>query len=205
MKLAATTNIVAMTEAQEYLFESVMAHSAHFQAKGFSDLNQDVCSTTATPLDLAGILHDQRLDVGEQYTWPRGCTNQYASPTTIARSLSTKRRTYAIILFETGHKTTISPMPSMTHIALTPTKTIAIMRPEGPVVRKIWPVVANIVTPMMPDIKIICSNCQQNRDVSHVKLAEPTKICHDVNSRLHPSVTLFRNRCGHTLANGPSR
>lgn len=46
-------------------------------------------------------------------------TNQYAGPTTMARSLFTKALTYFIIALDTAHIIIISDRPFMTHMAVT--------------------------------------------------------------------------------------
>jgi hypothetical protein len=77
-------------------------------------------------------------------------TDQYAIPTTIARSRSTKARTNSIIAFDIGQRTIISQIPSITVIATTPTTPNARRTPPGPEIARISPVFVPKPMPIVP-------------------------------------------------------
>jgi hypothetical protein len=80
--------------------------------------------------------------------------HQYAIPTTMAKSRSTKARTNSIIALEIGQRTIISQIPSMTAIATTPTTANAVSTPAGPDIARTSPVVVANPSPIVPPMAI---------------------------------------------------
>jgi hypothetical protein len=75
-------------------------------------------------------------------------------PTTIARSPSTKAATNSIMAFGIGHMTINSQIPSITHIATTPTTPKAMRSPPGPDTARTLPLVVANPIPIVPPIAI---------------------------------------------------
>ena len=111
-----------------------------------------------------------------QYTTKRFETGvvayQYAIPTTMARSGSTKARTNSTIGLGIGHRTIISQTPSIAATATTPTRANASNAPPGPATPSMRLLFEKNPTPIVPPIVINCDvlanlQCLARRTSSH--------------------------------------
>ena len=94
---------------------------------------------------------------------------QYAIPTTMARSGSTKARTNSTMGLGIGHRTIISQTPSIAAIATRPTRANASNAPPGPATPSMRLLFEKKPTPIVPPMAI---NCNDLAKVQHLGMKD---------------------------------